>query len=1391
MLGRVALIPEPPPPFTTELQLAEWRALGVLACEKQLSVRALEALAPSLAAGFWRAWLENGWLGDGGPRAFGSRGADADRTFTLAPALRPLVLRYLADLDELDAVRRALVGSSADPARSGFICALYAGDLGAVERALPELERRALRGRETSFATSMLREAVGASFDPAWLERTWGELGIRLVEQVLADALFALTPVDALYHFASEHLDEATTPGLRWLLAEHALLRGELERGLSLIAGFAQREQLGFRAAFAYTSGNLAQAQQLLSDYDRSHGSAQGAASVTALLTLLALGREPAERAKLARRCLPRRKERAAPLAGWPRVSAEPDVSRVLRTLLKRLTQPETERLRLSVHQLPPTASPWEALISALTVALQERDDVARLGWARRLLADAERTSAAGYTWFARQAQHLARALSPEPLPELSELRPCQPGELLLCDLLEPEPEWRRALGALRGFTESVEGKEKIVSRRVAWYVDMTNGIPAKPALEEFEQGTGWTRGRRVNLEELDAVKDELPPEDRAVLGALDASPGRRQVLPLELLEILINHPRVFNGARGRLAVEVVRGTCRVETRREHGHLVISLEPAGAREGVNVVVESETRLSVYRVTATLGKLFGLVPAGVRIPERYEPEAIGVLSRLAEHVEVRSASLGARRRLAADSRPVLRISPESGAWYVELGVRPFGEHGRFFPPGLGRLAITRREGDDWLDAERDPEQEVAFSEQLIAACPSLSLALAGETEEATRGSTFSGSLGEEGLFSLLTELKQGALSVVLEWQDGRPITPRGTLAVGALHGALERSKGWYIVTGKVRVDDLMSLDLSELVTLPFTKSGRFLRLPNGDFVELERRARRVLTLLANATETPKRGRRTELKIPEAALNTLRSLRDAGYEFATDPSTEDWLAQCDRILATEAPLPAGLNATLRAYQLEGFRWLWRFSQLGLGVCLADDMGLGKTLQAIALLLTRRAGGPALVVAPTSVCRNWCEEFRRFAPDLEVREYAGKGRAALLEEIRAAALADVVVVSYALLQHDASELAALTWNTVVLDEGQFIKNAHSLRARAAYALPARYRLAMTGTPVENHLGDLWSIFHFLNPALLGSWKQFQVRYLKPIERDRNSEQRAELKALIAPFLLRRVKDEVLDDLPPITVVRHSVRLSEAETQRYALLRGQIHEKLRTAAGKRQHKLQVFTEITRLRRFCCHPRLVFPDAPNEGSKLAAFLELAEELRDNGHRALVFSQFVDFLQLAREVLDERGVRYSYLDGSTPKEVRQSRVDEFQNGDNELFLISLKAGGFGLNLTAADYVIHLDPWWNPAVEAQATDRAHRIGQMRPVTVYRLITEETIEERIVDLHRDKRELADALLSGTDDVPELSHELLSELLGERISADLRSRELASFGAAESLE
>ncbi|HEY6079700.1 MAG TPA: DEAD/DEAH box helicase, partial [Polyangiaceae bacterium] len=499
--------------------------------------------------------------------------------------------------------------------------------------------------------------------------------------------------------------------------------------------------------------------------------------------------------------------------------------------------------------------------------------------------------------------------------------------------------------------------------------------------------------------------------------------------------------------------------------------------------------------------------------------------------------------------------------------------------------------------------------------------------------------------------------------------------------------------------------------------------------------------------------------------------LTQQEEGGLEL--DPEAAQWLERVRGLASKTFELPSSLRAELRPYQLEGFHWLCRLAELGLGACLADDMGLGKTLQILALLLLRADQGAALVVAPTSVCANWAIEARRFAPGLEVLEYNGDARDELLDQVRQAPAGKLLVCSYALLQQDQAKLAELDFACAVLDEAQFIKNAQSLRAQAAFRIRAGLRIAATGTPVENHAADLWSIFHFLNPGLLGDFADFNRRFVKPIEREQAQSPEQLLRRVIQPYVLRRLKRDVLKELPPLTELRHDVELSRDETLRYAMLRKQIHDKLLTPHGKRENKIEVLAEITRLRRFCCHPRLVFPDAERESSKVQAFLELVEELRENSHRALVFSQFVDFLSLVREQLDERGVSYEYLDGSTPQAKRQERVDSFQNGNASLFLISLKAGGFGLNLTAADYVIHLDPWWNPAVEAQATDRAHRIGQERRVTVYRLITKHTIEESILGLHEKKRTLARSLLEDSAKAARVSTDELLRLLSPDVT------------------
>ena len=442
--------------------------------------------------------------------------------------------------------------------------------------------------------------------------------------------------------------------------------------------------------------------------------------------------------------------------------------------------------------------------------------------------------------------------------------------------------------------------------------------------------------------------------------------------------------------------------------------------------------------------------------------------------------------------------------------------------------------------------------------------------------------------------------------------------------------------------------------------------------------------------------------------------------------------------------------------------------RLAHAGFGACLADDMGLGKTLQALAVILARAAGGPALVVAPTSLGGNWLAEARRFAPTLNLRVFGEGDREAAIASAEAG---DAIVVSYQLLQLNAKAFAQRTWHTLVLDEAQAIKNASAKRSLAAFELAADFRLALSGTPIENRLSELWSIMRVCNPRLLATLAQFNQRFAVPIERDRDRTAQRTLRRLIGPFILRRTKAQVLDDLPPRTELTLAVEPEAAERAHYEALRRQAlasaEASLATDAPG-QAQFNVLAQLTKLRRAACDPRLVSPELGLVGAKVRAFGELAAELVANGHKTLVFSQFVDFLTVLREPLDQAGIAYQYLDGSTPAAERTRRVAAFQAGQGELFLISLKAGGFGLNLTAADYVVIADPWWNPAAEDQASGRAHRIGQQRPVTVYRLVHGGTLEERIVALHQQKRELADSVLEGGEVAGALKAQELVDLM-----------------------
>ncbi len=1356
----------------------EWRWLGALALEHGLARGVLAALAPDGEGGL-DGWLKQG-VGSGllisvGPtRSLALTSAPSRESgYAVHPELWQLVLRELSRRGALEEIALATHGLLGGRSVSDLTLALQLGDYRAFTRRF-SVERLPRQIKLRSSA-EWLRVSVCEPFDAAWLARAWGDEALAVATRVLRECLDSGAACHGLHghlsqRFGSMEEGEARQE-LAGLLSEHAVLRGQLEALPAYLPLLPRSTALGYAAAWALAQGDVALAQLRLDElFGAALGTRGEAASrravlphcgaLSPVLALLLCARDSEPATALAKRLL-------------SAVSSEPAraAGRAFRTLLRYLEEPETEHERVDVHDLPTDAGVWETLLSAHNAQLHQKQPETRARWAQHLARRCLDFQAAGYAWLARQTLALARELSREYADaELTRLGdsapPLSDGGVALWDLVAPKPEWQKTLQALSAISESVEESAE-ASLRAAWFVDMSDGSLSRPALQErrIDSG-GFSQGRRLSLAELYQQRERLPLEDQRVLDATrESGEGKRDFTP-EAVERLVGHPRVFNGARGGARVEIVRGSCRVEAVEDAGYIRIVVEPEGARLGVNVAPQGEDRLVVYRVSDAMQRVIEVLPRGVRIPLAQKAEVLRVLGKLSQGVEVQSPELGPERLVEADATPCLRFAVHAGAWMVQAGVRPFGSAGRFFVAGAGRSSVSFVGALGRLRCERDFEAERAGVDRLVAACPTLNDAHE-EQEGRPEHEADNWVLDEARTLTLLTELRESGQKHELEWPEHHRIRLRGDGRSSAIHGRLRVDRGWYLATGGMRIDDISEVTLRELLHAPALAGGRFVRLENGDYVELEARIRRVIAALSVASLRAKP--QAHLKLHAGSLTTLRELAGAGFEL--DDDAKAWLARVEQVQNETFDVPSSLQAELRAYQLDGFRWLCRLSALGLGACLADDMGLGKTVQILALLLRRRDEGPALVVAPTSVCSNWAREARRFAPELEVLEYTGDARGALLERVAEGdGRGKLLICSYALLQQDQAKLTAPAWGTAVLDEAQFIKNAQSLRAQAAFRLDAKQRVAATGTPVENHVSDLWSLFNFINPGLLGDAADFNRRFGKPIDREGGASHEEQLSRVIQPYVLRRLKRDVLQELPPLTELSHEISLSADEAARYAILRKQVHDKLFTGHGKRENKIEVLAEITRLRRFCCHPRLVFPEAELESSKIQAFLELVEELRENGHRALVFSQFVDFLALVREQLEERRVTYEYLDGSTPQAERQKRVDAFQQGSASLFLISLKAGGFGLNLTAADYVIHLDPWWNPAVESQATDRAHRIGQERRVTVYRLVTKQTIEEKIVELHEKKRALARSLLDGGAKAATLSVAELVKLIEE---------------------
>ncbi|WP_273443770.1 DEAD/DEAH box helicase [Neolewinella agarilytica] len=935
-----------------------------------------------------------------------------------------------------------------------------------------------------------------------------------------------------------------------------------------------------------------------------------------------------------------------------------------------------------------------------------------------------------------------------------------------LSDAMPRIEPWERALEVLAsmGPSEQRNDKRSKKTARFVWFVDFE-----KKELEPREQTLGkngsWSKGRKVALKRVKQGEVAgMTPQDVSVAQAIEEDyskyhpNGHYQIRYEDALLALVGHPNLYLIQNPAVGVDLVRRNPQLLIEEGDNRLYLRFAQEFSGTGVQVVKETPTRYQVIEVNESHDNIHRQIGDGLEIPKRARHRLQEVSRNLSKVVEVQSTLSGVIDDVdeaKTDERTYVHLLPIGETFKVEFFVKPLPDDDQYFKPGRGRSKVIGEKDGQRRLAERNMARELEAAEKVIIDTPTLQKLVHRDYEWQVDE--------VEDCLNILLELQplRALDHIVLEHPRGEKIRLVGSVDFGDLSLGVKEKAGWFDVEGELVVDDNQVINFRELMDkVAENEQSKFIQLSEGQYVALTENLRRKLREMEGLLSNGKDG----LQLHPLAAGILDDVADQLGGFEVDVAWRESLQRIQSVGQTIARVPSTFKAELRPYQLDGFRWLMRLADWGVGACLADDMGLGKTIQGLAMLQARAEKGPALVIAPASVTRNWVREAAKFAPTLNPVLLGSGDRA---EVIASVGPYDMLVVSYGLLPFEGEALAAKRFGCIILDEAQAIKNRGTKRSQVAMSLQGDFRVATTGTPIENHLGELWNLFQFLNPGLLGTFQRFNDKYTVPITKNNDNERRQQLRRLIQPFILRRRKEEVLEELPPKTEVTLTVELSAPERAFYEALRQRALEQIDDSEGPNK-RFQILAELMKLRQAACHPQMVDPTVNIGSSKLELLAETVREIVESGHKALIFSQFVRHLKLVEDWVREEGIEYQYLDGSTPGKKRDEAVQAFQRGDGDVFLISLKAGGTGLTLTAADYVIHLDPWWNPAVEDQASDRAHRIGQQRPVTVYRFVSENTIEEKIVELHHQKRDLADSLLAGTEQSASLSADDLLDLI-----------------------
>ncbi|XOF32814.1 MAG: DEAD/DEAH box helicase [Candidatus Electrothrix sp. YB6] len=1259
-----------------------------------------------------------------------------------------------------------------------FRIGLYTDDFEKIDEAVTFLARH---GREHIGPEPPAVRIVARNFSAAWFSGLPGSLQFYLLDSIIRYSMDKLCHFPAVISYLEDKdkmpLSEDERVPFQRMLAEYYLFQGNLDRLEALLTTHADIFQgSGFAGSLAFLQDRKQEALELfeqdlalLNKYAEPEGSFFF--NINGIFCLLAL---------LAR-------------------NNEQDRSLIRRAVALILEQCAEGPLEISVRFLDAYARSIDGILPDMLV-LTERLEAEERGLSTltavlalywmgveipkkfqdALVSLCRQAENNNFSWLAGETAELLAAIDASQKKQAEKAKKFRKQNkcATIIHIVSPDKHsWKQSLQELITVTSRSRAPEK--TSRLIWLVGFDGENLELNAKEQKRKGRGkWSKGRGIGLNRLMEPEqfDFLTEQDQKIcaalrqIGDINSRNGGCAFDLDEALPALVGHPIVFLENSGRTPVEVVAGEPELMVEKQDDHLFIHFLQDIGEGNVAVWQETPTRFRVMKINDEHRRVAEITGRdGLRIPVAASGQVLNAIGNIASFMTVHSSiNVGSAEQgvqiVESDSMVHLHIIPYGSGFRLEMFVQPFSRRGPYLKPGAGVANLMAEVNGRRMQTRRNLLLEEEKAREVEESCPILDLAIDLEQENDREWHM----LDPEECLQALLELEEIRDRVVLEWPEGEKLAVRRRAGVNQLNLNIRTSQqNWFALSGHVQVDQDEVIDLKSLLDKIRESHSRFIPLGKGQFLALTQEFRDRLEELIQFGDTkgPKGAAEDEIQVhPLAALALDDLTRQANT--STDTGWREQLKRIDFARDFVPEVPSTLQAELRDYQTEGFIWMARLAHLGMGGCLADDMGLGKTLQSIAVILDRAESGPTLVIAPTSVCMNWEQEVARFAPTLTLQSLAGaEDREAVILGL---GKRDILITSYTLLQQEIDLLEKVSWQTTVLDEAQSIKNAATKRSKAAMRLKAKFRLITTGTPIENHLGELWNLFNFINPGLLGTYKEFNSRFGIPIEKHHDRAARRQLKKLIRPFMLRRIKSEVLDELPPRTEITLRVEMKKSELQFYEAVRQQAIENIESNGQQSGRHLQILAEIMRLRRACCNPKLIDRNTRITSSKLRVFAEVVEELLDSRHKALVFSQFTGHLALICDYLDQQKISYQYLDGTTPAKERLRRVDAFQAGKGDLFLISLKAGGLGLNLTAADYVIHMDPWWNPAVEDQAADRAHRIGQKRPVTVYRLVTAGTIEEKIVQLHQEKRNLANSLLEGTDTGARISTDELLELI-----------------------